>query len=429
MSSRSAVFATVGLVLVASAAVIVWQQDAGDDATAPTTTITTTSTTTSTTSTTTTSTTTTTTTIPPEDLAVAALLNSMSLREKAEQLVVVGATGNLGLSIDETLGTRCLGGVFVSRNVGNWSAADDLGAATAAITEITNGADSCVLPPLVTTDAEAGTRVLKVPVSPLPEPAILEANHAADPATTDEGLAPAASAFAGELWDAGIHVNLGVIADVDVGGDYYMARQRRSFGRDPETVAAISAALVEGHCAAGVAATLKHFPNQGSTVDDPHRADSVSTNDFAAWQAFGRIPYIDTRAPLIMTGHIRYADVDDGTPATLSSTITTGWLRQDVGYAGVVITDDLHGMRGVADDYAPEQRGTDAIAAGADLVLYADDVFVAAVIDAIVARAEADPAFAARIDESVERVIRLKGALGLVASLDPAWLPLCGASE
>ena len=86
-------------------------------------------------------------------------------------------------------------------------------------------------------------------------------------------------------------------------------------------------------------------------------------------------------------------------------------------------------MRGVADDYAPEQRGTDAIAAGADLVLYADDVFVAAVIDAIVARAEADPAFAARIDESVERVIRLKGALGLVASLDPAWLPLCGASE
>ena len=353
----------------------------------------------------------------------------MSLREKAEQLVVVGAAGDLGSSIDETLGTRCIGGVFVSKNVGNWSAAEDLGAATAAITEITNGADSCVLPPLVTTDAEAGTRVLKVPVSPLPEPAILEANHVADPGTTDEGLAPAAAAFAGELRDAGVHVNLGVIADVDVGGDYYMARQRRSFGHDPETVAAISGAMVEGHCAAGVAATLKHFPNQGSTVDDPHRADSVSTNDFAAWQATGRIPYVDTRAPLIMTGHIRYADVDDGTPATLSPTITTGWLRQDVGYGGVVITDDLHGMRGVADDYAPAQRGTDAIAAGADLALYVDDVFVAAVIDAIVARAEVDPAFAARVDESVERVIRLKGALGLVASIDPAWLPLCGPPE
>ncbi|MDG1412330.1 MAG: glycoside hydrolase family 3 N-terminal domain-containing protein [Acidimicrobiales bacterium] len=426
MSSRSAVFVIVGLVVVASVAVIVWQQGAGDDVAAPTTTttaarITTTSTTTTTT--------TTTTTIPPEELAVAALLDSMSLREKAEQLVVVGASGDLGSSIDETLGTRCLGGVFVSSNVGNWSAAEDLGAATEAISQIMDGADGCVLPPLVTTDAEAGTRVLKVPVSALPEPTILEANHAADPATTDEGLAPAAAAFARELRDAGVHVNLGVIADVDVGDDYYMASQRRSFGGNPETVAAISAALVEGHCAAGVAATLKHFPNQGATIDDPHRADSVSTNDFAAWQTVGRVPYVDTRAPLVMTGHIRYADVDDGTPATLSTVITTGWLRQDVGYTGVVITDDLHGMRAVADDFSPEQRATDAIAAGADLALYADDVFVASVIDAIVARAESDSWFAARIDRSVERVIRLKGALGLIASIDPAWLPLCGAVE
>ncbi len=353
----------------------------------------------------------------------------MSLREKAEQLIVAGSTGEVGAALDETLGTRCLGGVFVSKNVDNWSPVDDLGAATVAISAITAGAANCPLPPLITTDAEAGTRVLKVPVGPLPEPAILEANHAADPATTDVGLAPAAAAFAGELRDAGVHVNLGVVADVDVGDDYYMARQRRSFGGDPQAVAAISGALVEGHCAAGVAPTLKHFPNQGSTVDDPHRADSVSTNDQPAWGELGRIPYVDTNAPLVMTGHIRYADVDDGTPATLSATITTGWLRHDLGYDGLVITDDLHGMRGIADDYGPEERGTDAIAAGADLVLFVDDEFVAAVIDAIVARAEAETVFAARLDESVRRIIRLKGALGLVSSIDPAWIPLCGGDR
>ena len=59
--------------------------------------------------------------------------------------------------------------------------------------------------------------MLKVPVSPLPDPGTLEANHQADPATTSEGLAPAAEAFAAELAGAGVHVNFGVVADVDVG--------------------------------------------------------------------------------------------------------------------------------------------------------------------------------------------------------------------
>ena len=59
--------------------------------------------------------------------------------------------------------------------------------------------------------------------------------------------------------------------------------------------------MVEGHCAAGVAAALKHFPNQGSTVEDPHRLDSFSINDPDAWASFGALPYIETRAPLVMT--------------------------------------------------------------------------------------------------------------------------------
>ncbi len=432
--SRNQILLVVSLLIVASVVTLVFTSGSGEDAASgddPTTITATTSTTASTTSTTITSTTsttttTTTTTLPPGRAEMDALLSQMSLVDKARQLVVSGASGaDPGVTIEDAVGTLCVGGVFVSKNVENWSPAADLAAATAAIAIISERAESCVIRPFITTDAEAGTLVLKVPVSPLPSPSTLEANHVADPGTTSEGLAEAAVAFATELAGAGVHVNLGVIADVDLGDNYYMARQGRSFGGDPATVAAITDAIVEGHCRSGVAATLKHFPNQGSTVEDPHRLDSVSVNDADAWAGAGRVPYVDTRSPLVMTGHIRYAEVDEGLPASISHEITSGWLRDGLGYEGVVITDDLHGMRGITEELGSTARGAAAIAAGADLALYVSAVDLAGVIDAIVARAETEPAFAAQVDASVERVVRLKAALGLVDGLDPAWFSLC----
>ena len=96
-----------------------------------------------------------------------------------------------------------------------------------------------------------------------------------------------------------------------------------------------------GHCNAGVAATLKHFPNQGATLNDPHLGESVSSNSLEQWRTFGAVPYVDSNAPVVMTGHIRYPGIDGNRPASLSREITTGWLRTELGFAGVVITDDL----------------------------------------------------------------------------------------
>ncbi len=424
--SRARVFILIAIVVAGSAITIVMSRGGGTDSAVPTTTTLAVVPSTTTSTSTTTTTTTTTTTLPPGTLELAALLDDMSLEEKAHQLVVGGASGaEVGATIEATLGSPCVGGVFVSKNVGNWTPEADLEAATAAIGAISARAEACRVRPLITTDAEAGTSVLKVPVSPLPAPSSLVANHEAEPGSTTEGLAEAAVAFATELGDAGVHVNLGVIADVDAGPDYYMARQGRSFGGDPPTVAAISGAIVEGHCRAGIAATLKHFPNQGSTAEDPHQLDSVSVNGPDGWAELGRIPYLDTVSPLVMTGHIRYADIDHGTPATLSAEITTGWLREGLAYEGVIITDDLHGMRGVTDELPAADRGAAAIAAGADLALYLSSESLSAVVEEIVRRAIEEPAFAERVDQSVERIVRLKAALGLVDELDPDWFELC----
>lgn len=124
-----------------------------------------------------------------------------------------------------------------------------------------------------------------------------------------------------------------------------------------------------------------------------------------------------------MVGHIRYPGIDQNRPASLSSEIIGGWLRSDLGFSGVVITDDLAAMRGVSEQGTMQERAVDAIDAGVDLVLFVAHDEIAEIVTAIVERASADPSFLQRIDESLERVLRLKASFGLVAPLNPEQFP------
>ena len=315
------------------------------------------------------------------------------MRDKALQLLVVGGPGtDLAAAIARRVGSPCAGGLFLSEAEGNWGFDEDGGVSAAAVLE---AALDCQIGPLVATDAEPGTQVLKVPVDPLAQPRNL--NVAVSAGAAAEFMARS-TRFASDLALAGVHLNLGVVADVDVDAAHYMARQRRSFGGDPVAVQALAEAMVRGHCNAGVAATLKHFPNQGATLNDPHLGDSVSSNSVEQWRRFGAIPYVGTQAPAVMTGHIRYLDVDGGRPASLSNEITTGWLRGELGFAGVVITDDLSLMWGVTEEGTAGTRAVAAIEAGADLSLFVDFSEIEQIVATIVDRATADPSFAARVD-------------------------------
>ena len=157
--------------------------------------------------------------------------------------------------------------------------------------------------------------MLKVPVTPLPSPATLEANHLADPGTTSIALAPAVEAFATELASIGVHVNFGVVADVDVEPGTYMDRQGRSFGADPAVVAAITATMVEGHCAAGVAARSSTSPTRGrrwrTLIDSTRSRSMIPTPGPRSVHCPTSRP-----GPLVMSGHIRFEGVDNGTPAS-----------------------------------------------------------------------------------------------------------------
>ncbi len=125
----------------------------------------------------------------------------------------------------------------------------------------------------------------------------------------------------------------------------------RSFGADPDAVAALVAAEVKGLPGAGVAATAKHFPGHGDTAVDSHYGFPVITHSRALWEELDAVPFpaaIAAGIDSIMTAHIQFPALDDsGDPATLSRPILTGILREELGYDGVVITDSL-GMQGCA---------------------------------------------------------------------------------
>lgn len=411
--------------LLALAAVLVWVMVANDAEEPPSTTPTTNPPTTAlpTSTTVSTTTTTTTTTLPIEERVLSSLIGEMSLRDKALQLLVVGGPGtDLIEAIDQRVGSSCVGGVFLTEAQNNWGF-DINGRASADA--VLAAARRCTVGPVVVTDAEAGLRVLKVPVEPLVHPKNLDVAVGEDLPSATAEFRSRSIRFASDLAAAGVHLNLGVLADVDVDANHYMARQRRSFGGDPVAVGALSEAMVMGHCEAGVAAVLKHFPNQGATLNDPHFGDSVSSNSFEQWRSFGAVPYVDTVAPVVMTGHIRYQGVDGNRPASLSSEITNGWLRGELGFNGVVITDDLATMAGVTVEGSAGARAVAAIEAGADLVLFVSHSEIDQIVASIVERASADPGFLARVDESLDRLLRLKAALGLVVPLDPAQFSLC----
>jgi beta-N-acetylhexosaminidase len=170
-----------------------------------------------------------------------------------------------------------------------------------------------------------------------------------------------AGAIGSELAAVGVNLNFAPVADVNTNPRNPVIGIR-SFGSEPELVARHVAAFVRGMQAAGVAACAKHFPGHGDTeLDSHHELPTVGGDLGAALLPFRAAIEAGTRA--IMTAHIRVPELDD-VPATVSRRILHGLLREELGFAGLVITDALD-MKGVTATVGIEAAPR-ALAAGAD---------------------------------------------------------------
>ncbi|MFD6886124.1 glycoside hydrolase family 3 protein [Streptomyces sp. NPDC059957] len=223
-----------------------------------------------------------------------------------------------------------------------------------------------------------------------------------------------------ELAAMGIRHNYSPVADVNVDPANPVIGVR-SFGADPQAVAALVAAQVRGYQSAGVAATAKHFPGHGDTGTDSHVGLPLMTHTRARWEELDEPPFraaVEAGVDVVMTAHIVFPALDpSGDPATLSRPIVTGILRERLGFGGVVVTDALD-MAGVRQKYGDDRVPVLALKAGCDQLLNPPDLGLA--VRSVLAAVESGELTRARIEESVLRILELKARRGLFEAAAPA---------
>lgn len=207
---------------------------------------------------------------------------------------------------------------------------------------------------------------------------------------------------------AGVNLDLAPVTDVN-DNPANPVIGTRSFGSDPATVSAHAVAFVQGLQKAGVAACAKHFPGHGATSADSHLALPELRTSEEELRNVHLPPFeaaVDAGVATIMTAHVTYHALDE-LPATVSARLLRGLLRQELGFTGVVVSDALE-MAAIRSGIGMERGALEALRAGVDLLcIDADPSLQRRVRDSCASAAGEDPALAASLAASAERVLTL----------------------
>lgn len=332
------------------------------------------------------------------------VLDSMSLEEKVGQLMVIGFGGSSLTQPEKERIERIRPGglILFSRNV---ETPEQLIGLT---TELQSNAK---VPYFIATDQEGGV-INRVTFSGVVMPGAM-AMGAAD----SKELARKVGRATGEqLASLGINMNFAPVLDVN-NNPMNPVIGIRSFGEDPELVARLGVEYIKGLQDAGVMSAAKHFPGHGDTSVDSHLDLPKVDFDMDRLSQVELVPFraaADAGVDAIMSAHIVFRALDKtGRPATLSRPILTGLLRDEIGFDGIVVTDDLE-MKAISNNFGAE-AGVLAIQAGADLVLVSHTGKTQdAVYDSLLQAVRDRKITEERIDESVRRILRAKHKLGLL---------------
>ncbi len=335
--------------------------------------------------------------LSPLDRKTEDMLQSMTLKEKVGQMVMIGIHGT---DVNEDslfmLHQYHIGGIILfDRNMETQEQVKQLNA------HLQEKAGEKV-PLFISVDEEGGA-VARMKEQLPPPPAAQEIGETGDP----ENAKIWASKTARALRNIGFNVNLAPVADLGTA-------RGRSFGDNPGTVSEFVRSAADGYEQENFIYCLKHFPGLGRSTVDPHLDSTVvdaSREELMGWDVLPFQDIISAKNPadyFIMVNHATFPQLEQDTPASISHVIQTEILREELGYKGVIITDDI-AMGALAKYYAPADIAIKAVRAGADIVLSCHeyqngaDVYLR-LLDAV----EKGEISEERINESLRRILRVK---------------------
>lgn len=340
---------------------------------------------------------------------LASLLEGMTLEEKVGQLFFVRCPET---GAAEDIAAYHLGGILLFGRdykdaAGEWLTADELTA------KLESYQSSASVPLFIGSDEEGGTvtRASRNPNLFKERSKSPQQLYAANADTSDplDSIAADAEEKSARLLDWGINVNFAPVADVSTDPADFI--YDRAFGQDASATAEYVARVVTVMRDAGMASVLKHFPGYGSNVDT-HTGIAIDQRPYETFTASDFLPFeagIAAGAPFVLVSHNVVECMDASLPASLSPEVHRV-LREELGFDGIAITDDL-AMDAVAA-YAGGEAAVLAVLAGNDMLItsdYRNDIpaVLAAVVDGRISEEQ--------VNESVLRVLHAKYDLGLLA--------------
>ncbi len=344
-----------------------------------------------------------------EPAATPTLASGVALEVKIGQLIMAGLDGTTPEEAAELVRTHHIGNAVLLGD--NAVSPEQVLALTSGLQAMARDANGLGM--LIAVDQEGG-RVIRLdpPFTQMPAAAVIGCIGETD-------LARLAALIMGrEMLAAGINVDLAPDADVLTNPENNVIGDR-AYGTTPDAVTPMVLAAIEGLHQAGVLAVAKHFPGHGSTGGDSHDGRVVVERTLQELEETDLPPFRAAAevTDMMMTSNVDYAALDPaalepaaldpaGLPASLSG-LTIGYLREGLGFDGVVITDSLE-MGAVSNRWDTGEAAVRAIEAGADMVLYADPEGGIAAAQALLVAVRAGRISESRIDESLARVSTLK---------------------
>ena len=348
------------------------------------------------------------------DPEIDTMIDEMTIEEKVGQLIMVGFDGTQANEVIEAhIRERFVGGVVLfSRNIQSPKQTAELTNQLQQLAQTTTRQ----IPLFIGIDQEGGW------VIRLREGATVLPGNMALGATDSTALAERAGEItAVELAAVGVNLNFAPVVDVN-NNPQNPVIDRRSFGESSELVSRLGVAYIRGLQHNGVLATAKHFPGHGDTTVDSHFDLPTVNHDRERVHTLELQPFraaIDADVAAIMTAHIVYPAFDPERPATLSPAILTDLLRKELGFDGLLITDDME-MKAIDDRYRSGEAAVMAVEAGTDIVMVLwTPTKQIEVFEALLSAVKSGRITQARLDQSVKRILKSKGAAFNRRFVDP----------
>jgi beta-N-acetylhexosaminidase len=322
----------------------------------------------------------------------------MSVGDMVGQMFVVSVGGTQpDYYIEKLVRERNIGGVILFGH--NMESEEQVKSLTSSLQQLSMQTEPAV-PLFVAVDQEGGS-VASAPWI-APQPAAAEVGSRGDPSEAHD----IAATMGRQLLRAGINTDFAPVVDTGFGA----AIGNRSYGEDPELVARMGVAAVEGFEEVGIISAAKHFPNHGPATSDSHVSLPIIRHDARTLRSYDLPPFeavVEAGVPMAMVGHLVYPAIDPHNPASLSRDAISV-LRRDLGFGGVIVTDDL-AMAGAKGGGTPAEAAVEAVQAGADLlVLSSPPQEQADAYDAVVDAVESGEIPRSRIQNSVGRLLAVK---------------------